>query len=247
MKIKDLRKGLQNEMDALVPDVLSKVIAVPINHMLRHGSKEQQLREKLVMRMLFATCCMFFSVLIVTAAFFISNFVKPPTGSSMTYAYMYVAPAVGDGIAAEDSEAFELNFIINVDDTVRFVDAASNSANSIAVLEGLSYHNKNFKIVISEIMQNARTLGWFDMGDSSIVSVSTLNDVEGVAKQIRNEATTSIKNHFKTQARNVDVSVGPATKSGLYLWAHSLYGGVTMDMSINELVSHIETAKHYAE
>lgn len=249
MRIKDLKKGLQNEMDALVPDVLSKVKAVPITNMLQHGTSEQQMHEKLVMRMLFATCCMFFSVLIVTAAFFVSNFIKPPTGSSMTYAYMYVAPAVGEEISEESNQAFELKVIINTDNTVRFVDAASPSDNSVAIVSGLEFKNKNFKEVLSSIMKNAYALGWFDTGESTRVYISTLNDDDGVARQIRNEASSSLKRYFALKDRELEISVSQTSKTGLYEWADGLSKGnnVTMSMGINELISYIETAKHYAE
>ncbi|MDD4839536.1 MAG: hypothetical protein PHE93_02535 [Clostridia bacterium] len=242
MKIKDLKSSLQKEMDALVPDVFTAVKKVPINDMLQHGSSEQQLRQKVVMRMLFATCCMFFSVLLVTASFLISNYTKTPERASLTYVYMYVAPAVGENIEPEDYNQFELNIIVNLDNTVRFISLETEDMER--VLDGLVYRNKHFKDIMVDIMENAQELGLFDTGDSSIVSISALNDVAGVATQLRGEVAVSLNNYFELQNRTADVGVSEATKTQLYAWAYSKNSDAKIDMSVDELIYIIDVARY---
>lgn len=242
MKVKDLRSGLRQEMDALVPDVLAQAKSVPINNMLQHGSSEQQFRQRVVMRMLFATCCMFFSVLIVTSAFLISNFMTPPERASLTYVNLYVTPCYGEDIDPADYNSFELNIVVNSDDTVRFVRCGSDGKEIAQnVLNGLGFRNKNYKTFVQDVLKKTYTLNLYDTGDETLVSISSLNDIDGLAAQIRNNLQMTCKNFYLEKTRTADVSVGSATKTGLYNWAVSVNPNSTATMSIDELVFMIES------
>lgn len=237
MKVKDIKKRLNLEMEAIVPDVLANVKKASLINMLPNASQEQIFRQKLVMRMLFATCCVFFSVLIVTASFFLSQFFKAPESASVTYMHIYAAPSYSAELDPLLYNAFELDLIVNLDGTVS-VMTLDSGANAV---EGINFRNKKLKDVLFLVMDKAYEMNLFNNGDSTSISMSALNTIEDAARQILNEQSAYLKDYFRAKSRTVDVGQGKAEKSAFAAWAKSVNETANSDMDIDQLASIIET------
>jgi len=238
MRIKDLKSKLNIEMEALVPDVLKSAKAVPIvNNLLPFGTQEQQFRQKLVMRMLFATCCVFFSMLIVTAAYFIGNYFKGPTPASMTYLTLYVAPSVGDDVDSADYNAFDLNFAVDKSEKVLLVAASGEGS----VLDGINFRFVPVETVILDILTKAWDDGLFADGDQSIITIAALNDHQDVGDEIARGIYYKIRSFLNDKARQNSVSTNTAEKSALTAWAATIDSSANNNMAIDELISILNT------
>ncbi len=227
MKIKDIKSQLSKEMDAIVPDVLSKVKQVPIGQMIPFGSQEQLFRQKLAMRMLLATCLVFFSVLIFTASFFLSK-VFDSVPPSSTYVRVSVAQ---DDVA----HSIQLDMVVNKAGTISVIVSSKEEAVTTTL------RNKKLKEALVTVIDKAFDLALLKDDEEVSVTILALNDVEDVAEQISKEQIGVMQRYFESKTVEAKVRFAKATKEQFVNFVKSRDDSAEEFMSIDQLASIVET------
>ena len=223
MKIREFKEALKKETDTLVPDVLNKVKQTPINALLTAKSPSQQLRRKLMLRLILPTVSLFFCVVLIITAFALSR--PEETVEEKSYTFVTLEIVIDDTVSLYD-------LIVGYDDDIR-----------LAVERGEYKLAANIKgsLLASGIEKLYDTQGFESaLVDNSSIKVRAINRDEKVASRVSGVIMDKVLACIENLEINVEVTKGAISKEELYVAVKEMNQSAEPEMSVRQLIELYE-------